>query len=316
MLEARRRQVEVPMPPRPRHDRDYYALLGVSPEATADEIRRAYRRLALEWHPDRNPGNPAAGERFKEISEAYAVLVDAVRRREYDGARRAGVPYAARSSREDLFRDLFADPFASGVFEELAREFERRGLRVDRHYFRRTLFGGRAVVTGGIFVITPLTPVLALLRAAQRGLRRAPAAAGSRGPLPPGPMAALGGLARWLVGAPVRSGAETRLASPAGGLRGDLMRLVGWALGKGDRGPAGPGPDDIVLPIRLTSAEARQGVRRPITLERGGPREEIAVRIPAGVRPGTWLRLRGKGRVRAGGGPPGDAYLVVEIGEP
>ena len=135
---------------RPRSDRDYYAVLGVSPEATEDEIRKAYRRLALRWHPDRNPGRSEAAERFKEISEAYAVLTSRRRRAEYDTARRAGSGAGFHASREELFRDLFANPGASAIFEDLAREFERMGMRVDRQYFHQTLFGGRGVVTGGV----------------------------------------------------------------------------------------------------------------------------------------------------------------------
>ena len=143
--------------PRQRADRDYYATLGLSPEATEDEIRRTYRRLALQWHPDRNPGDPRAEERFKEISEAYAVLIDAARREAYDSARRAGRPGGVGAAREDVFRDLFNDPRASAIFEELARELTKAGLRVERRDFERTLFGGRMVMTGGVFVISPLT---------------------------------------------------------------------------------------------------------------------------------------------------------------
>jgi curved DNA-binding protein CbpA len=68
--------------------RDYYALLGVPRDATPEEIKRAHRRLALRWHPDKNPGNKQAEERFKEIGEAYRVLSDARRRAEYDRAAR------------------------------------------------------------------------------------------------------------------------------------------------------------------------------------------------------------------------------------
>ena len=130
--------------PRARFDKDYYGTLGLGQETSEEEVRRAYRRLALQWHPDRNAGDPRAAERFKEISEAYAVLVDPAKRREYDRARQMGAASGFRHTREDLFRDLFADPRASGIFEELARELGRMGMRVDSRHFQQTLFGGRA----------------------------------------------------------------------------------------------------------------------------------------------------------------------------
>src|SRR5712692_4724703 len=110
------------MTARPRFDKDYYAILAVPSTVSEDDVRRAYRRLALQWHPDRNPGNPTAEERFKEISEAYAVLIDATKRRQYDEVRRGGWAGEFSHSREDLFRDLFADARASAIFDELARE--------------------------------------------------------------------------------------------------------------------------------------------------------------------------------------------------
>src|SRR5262245_41652709 len=64
--------------------RDYYEILGVAREANDEEIKKAYRKLALKFHPDRNPGDKHAEERFKELSEAYSVLCDAERRMQYD----------------------------------------------------------------------------------------------------------------------------------------------------------------------------------------------------------------------------------------
>ncbi|WP_287417305.1 DnaJ domain-containing protein, partial [Oceanithermus sp.] len=64
--------------------KDYYAVLGVSRDASQEEIKKAYRKLALKYHPDKNPGDPSAEERFKEINEAYAVLSDPEQRARYD----------------------------------------------------------------------------------------------------------------------------------------------------------------------------------------------------------------------------------------
>ena len=63
---------------------DYYQVLGVDKKATAEEIKKAYRKLAVKWHPDKNPNNKAAEEKFKKISEAYAVLSDSKKRQQYD----------------------------------------------------------------------------------------------------------------------------------------------------------------------------------------------------------------------------------------
>jgi curved DNA-binding protein CbpA len=278
---------------RTRFDKDYYGVMRLAPAATEDEIRKAYRRLALEWHPDRNRGRRDAEERFKEISEAYAVLVDPAKRREYDTARRAGASAPFQHSREDIFRDLFANPRASDIFEELAREFERLGVRVDRQYFHRTLFGGQTVVTGGVFVVTPLATLQGLLRLAgiARGRQRA--------------------------GTPASARAEPRRALPSGVL-GGIRRIGRWlrSLPAGSRGaePGAPGAWDVTVPLRLSPAEARRGGQKRLTFTRNNRPQELLVTVPSGVQPGTRLRLRGQGRTGPDGSR-GDLYLTVEIGD-
>jgi curved DNA-binding protein len=277
--------------PRAGFGKDYYAILGISQEATENEIRSAYRRLALEWHPDRRPGDTRAADRFKEISEAYAVLTNPARRREYDDASRVGAASSFRHSQDDLLRDLFADPRASSIFEELAREFERMGMRVDGRTFQHTLFRGRAVVVGGVFVISPLAilpPLFRIARAALRGVHTPTPAAGDEArPLPDGKRGLLATLAR----------AGRSLFARSGG-----MASI----------PTTGAIEDVTLPLRLTRREAERGANRPVTLEWARGPEEVMVTIPPGLRPGTRLRLRGKGRSRADGSR-GDAYLVVEI---
>src|SRR6516162_129850 len=97
--------------------RDYYEILGLRKDADAEEIKRAYRRLAMEYHPDRNVGDASAEEKFKEAAEAYEVLHDPEKRQRYDRYGHAGlegmnVPHFNNAqSVFDLFGDLFGDFF-------------------------------------------------------------------------------------------------------------------------------------------------------------------------------------------------------------
>jgi len=257
--------------------KDYYRILGVTESAAEEELKRAYRQAALRYHPDRNPHDREAEARFKEISEAYAVLVDPVKRREYDAFRRSGSarqPFGGRAwTQDDLFRDLFSDPRAASIFEELGREFSRLGFRFDDRFFRDIFFGGRGMFFGGVVIFGPF------------GARRMVFRPGREAAAIPSSAGFLGWLAREL---------KAVLAAPAEGAR----RLI--ALASGQRAA------DLVQSLKLTREEARAGGRKRVAIGRSGG-EEFLVTIPPGVRPGTRLRLRGKG---VNGG---DLYLSVEI---
>jgi len=267
--------------------KDYHRILGIGPGASEEEVKRAYHRLALKHHPDRNPGDRAAEEHFKEVSEAYAVLTDPEKRRAYEGARAAG-PQARggsgfRYSQEEILRDLFTGRRANPFFADLMQEFLRAGVRGDERFFTQTFFGGRGVVFGGVFVVGPW------------GWRRVTFGPGRR--------------------AEVREAEGKPSPAPGGGLLRALGRtLLGALRGLLLSRPALPGGTggDLTRELPLTAAEAAAGGAKRVSLSREGEVEEVLVTIPQGVRSGTRLRLKGKGRPGPDG-RPGDLYLRVTI---
>lgn len=111
------------------NQKDYYEILGVSRTATEDELKKAYRKLALKHHPDRNPGDKQAEEKFKEINEAYAVLSDSEKRQRYDRFGQAGAAEGfdfGRGGFGDIFGDIFEDLF-SGTGSSRSRRRAERG---------------------------------------------------------------------------------------------------------------------------------------------------------------------------------------------
>ena len=278
--------------------KEYYAILGVSQDATEEELRRAYRRLALTHHPDKNPGDPRAGERFKAISEAYAVLMDQGKRRQYDAFRQtqAGTGGAAggfRYSQEEIFRDLLSNPAMSSIFAEMNREFTRAGIRFDDAFVRQVFFGSRGFVFGGVFMGAPIGVLwrrASRMAVDRRGGRST--VEGTRGQ------------------EALEEGRSQGLLSAIGrGLKAgfDLVkRLI-----SGNPDSAG-GSQNLRYQLTITAQEAASGARKRISFMRGEQIEELMVAIPPGIRSGTRLRLKGKG-LEGRDGTRGDLYLRVTV---
>ena len=126
--------------------RDYYETLGVNKTASADEIKKAYRKVAMQFHPDRNPGDKGAEDKFKEAAEAYEVLSDADKKAQYDRYGHAGVSSNGRGfsgggmNMEDIFSqfgDIFGDDLFGSFFGGGCRcgGVKRRGRRRGRGRF-------------------------------------------------------------------------------------------------------------------------------------------------------------------------------------
>ncbi len=272
--------------------KEYYAILGVSEQATEEELRRAYRRLALQHHPDKNPGDPKAEERFKAISEAYAVLMDQGKRRQYDAFRgtQAGVGGQTgdfRYSQEEIFRDLFSNPAMSSIFQEMNREFARAGIRFDDAFVRQVFFGSRGFVFGGVFMGAPI----GVLR--RRASRMAVEKVGSQQSADRSQLTGSGGLLS-VIGRRLKAGF-------------DLVKR--WSAGDSDSAEAGP---NLRYHLTITVQEAASGGQKRVSFMRGDQLEELMVAIPPGIRSGTRLRLKGKG-LEARDGTCGDLYLRVTV---
>lgn len=281
---------------------DYYEILGISPDSSSEEIKKAYRKLAFETHPDRNPGNALAEERFKKINEAYGVLSDSGKRAQYDQYRTFGSRTGSAGasgfgySQEEIFRDFFG----RDVFHEMANEFSRMGMRFDPAFIDSMFFGGRSIFVQG-FVLGP----------GRIQIIRRPAGVPRSNGYPvakPTPEA-------WKSSKVLQSGFS--MLEKAGRKAGEfiLRKIFGGnseylksrRLGGGE-----PFEPDLTYNLTITSVQARFGDVVQITLPHHGDGKLVSVRIPPGVKTGTRLRLKEMGNLLPGK-RRGDVYIVVKI---
>jgi DnaJ-class molecular chaperone len=266
---------------------DYYEQLGVGTAASEPEIKSAYRRLALRYHPDRNHGDREAEERFKAISEAYAILSEPARRAAYDLARKRGQARDFDFDRRDAFADLLRR-MAQGGFRDFGPAFASSGLRFDEAFLRHVFFGPGPFIVRGFFF------------AAGRGA--APGAAPSR------PRSAAGRLLVPALGWMLRQAGKAALALASFGLRRLAERGGPGAAAGLDAGL------NLTYSVTVSRKEAREGTSLELSYPRGAKMQRVAVKVPARTRPGTVLKLHGMGK--RGAGRCGDLLLVVNVSPP
>ena len=255
--------------------RDYYEILGIEREATDQQIKSAYRKLALKYHPDRNPGNKEAEEYFKEAAEAYAVLADAQKRSLYDRFGHAGVsgPGGAGGFDPTIFAD-FSDIFAglgdAFGFGDIFGGRRRRGgpqRGADLRYDLEITFEEAATGTDTTIQIPREETCQSCSGSGAAAGTQAETCSQCRG----------SGQLRYQQG-------FLTVARPCANCRG---------TGK-----------TIAKPCQACRGAGRVGRERTLT-----------VKIPAGIATGQRLRLYGEGEHGSAGGPAGDLYVVVHVQE-
>lgn len=266
--------------------KDYYQILGVSEKADASEIKRAYRKLAKQYHPDANANDPQAAERFKEIGEAYAVLSDPEQRKRYDQMRRMG-PFAGMGGR------------SGGGGRTSGRS--ARGINVEDLGDLGDI-GGLGDLFSSIFDF-----------GRKRQTRTGPERGGNVEYTVEIPFetAARGGTISITV--PVTE--ECATCGGTGGQPGTRMTVCGECNGSGTVS-FGQGGFAVNRPCPACYGRGQVPAQPCATCGGSGQlRQErkIRLKVPAGVDTGSKLRLSGQGERGRGGGPPGDLVVTFRV---
>jgi molecular chaperone DnaJ len=332
--------------------RDYYEVLGVGRNANEAQLKSAYRKLAVQYHPDKNPGNAEAEERFKEAAEAYAVLCDPNKRAAYDRYGHAGVSGVGAGGFDPNtfagFEDIFGSLGDLFGFGDMFGGRRRRGgpqrgadLRYDLEIsFEESYAGAETTIqipreetcetckgSGAAAGSTP--EVCGQCRGTgqqrfQQGFltvaRPCPTCRGT-GKVIARPCQACRGAGR--------VGRERKITAkiPAGIATGQRLRLYG----EGEHGSAGGPPGDLYVVVHVQEhsffhrEEDDLYCEMPIpfpTLALGGDvrvpmvNGEDVIRVSAGTQPGTRFKLRGKGMPNVSGRGHGDLYVIARVGVP
>ena len=329
--------------------RDYYEILGVPRSAADDEIKKAYRKAAMQWHPDRNPDNKEAEDKFKEAAEAYNILSDAQRRSAYDRFGHSGFPGSggfsgfdpsAFSEFSDILGDFFGmgDTFGASGGKRRTRAQRGSDLRYDLEIsFEEAVFGfktrikipkaetcaacsGSGAKPGTSAINCPTCGGHGQVRFQQGffSVVRTCSACSGTGKVVKEPCKSCQGQGR------VRGEKTLSISIPAGVGTDSRLRITG----EGEAGVHGGPPGDlfVVLHVRehpfFEREEHHLFCRIPITISQAALGTEVEVptldgaeklRIPEGTQSGTRFRLRGKGVPQINGHGRGDLYVFADV---
>lgn len=330
--------------------RDYYQVLGVPRNATEEVVTKAYRRLAMKYHPDRNPDDKEAEERFKEAKEAYEVLTDAQKRAAYDqyghagldAARGAGQGFSPSDAFGDIFGDMFGDIFGGGrrgggrsaVYRgadlryELALDLEQAVFGTSTEIDFQTVTecsecGGSGAARGHTPATCDTCQGAGQVRMSQGffAVQQTCPRCKGRGTIIKDPCPKCSGHGR------MRAGKRLSVKVPAGVDTGDRIRLAGEGEAGRNGGPAGDLYVEIAVrehpiferdhahlscevPVSFVTAALGGSVEVP-TLE-----GQAAIKVPPGTQSGRVFRLREKGVKPVRGGATGDLFCRVVVETP
>lgn len=258
---------------------DYYELLGVAKGASEDELKKAYRKKAVQYHPDKNPGNKEAEEKFKKISEAYDVLKDPQKRAAYDryghkAFQGSGTGYAGGHDPFDIFNEVFGGGGAGGIFEEF--------FGGSRHQRKKGTSARAGEDLRYDLEITLLEAATGVEKEIQ--YRRFTACTGCNG-------------------SGAQAGSSRKNCHTCGGV-GQVTASQGFFSIR-QTCPACKGQGSIIeQPCKECQGQGRKAETSKLKLS-----------IPPGVDTGSQLRSTGAGAAGQNGGPAGDLYIVIHIKE-
>ncbi len=259
---------------------DYYQVLGLDKNASQDQIKQAYRKLAFQYHPDRNMNNPAAVQKMKELNEAYATLSDPRKRQEYDLLReRYGSSANEQFRRTHSEEDIFRGSDINQIFEEFAKSFGFRGSKdIFREFygqgyssfeFRKPGFFVRGFVFSG-------------------HLHKATNEKSNQESL-------------------TATGQTSRL--PFSGITGKFLKSI-FKMAGVELPERGRDLKDI---LKLDPAQVQHGGEVEYRYQKLGKPRNLMVKIPIGIRDGQQIRLKGMGSPGKAWGEAGDLYLRIKI---